>query len=86
MKSNQMFVVPVQHGKFELRDGTEPLYGGEAVAHGSQEACEAAARLFSPDNWQLITCVTPNGRIDGHGTYGRGTGEPGKTVCMFCGK
>lgn len=81
----KMFVVPIEHGRFELRDGSESMYGGKAVAYGSKEACEATARLMSPGNWKLITCVTPNGRIDSHGKYIYG--RPGQPmVCNFCRK
>jgi hypothetical protein len=69
----------IGHGQ---RDYWLELPGRGCVAVGSKEAVEAAARLFGyPDVGKL--CVTPNGRVDGHGKYVRGI--DGVITCMFCG-
>lgn len=58
---------------------------GTELAAGSPDAVRAAANLLAPGAWVLVTCITPNGRIDSHG--GRITitpGPGGETRCAFC--
>lgn len=71
-------VVPQGGNRFEVRRfGTR-----DTVAEGSRESCIAAARLLS-DEWEIATCITPNGRTDGHGKFVNVIPGQG-LVCSFC--
>lgn len=58
----------------------QPVRELKVVAEGSMTAVTAAANLVARGEWDLVSCITPNGRLDGHGSYVK------DGACAFCAK
>lgn len=88
MKGPQVVLVPLAGGRATLRHREvehASWWDCRELAAGSRAAVEAAARLLVGDAWQEATCISPNGRLDGHYNFVTRDGE-GVTVCSFCGR
>lgn len=79
----------LEHGSYKV-DAPCPRCGAEdgwSCYPGEWPSCwRCGVKVLRFGRTPTAACVTPNGRIDGHMSYAKGSGKVGETVCAFCGK